>query len=119
MQRTTGDIRHLHAQRQRPSVGTAGVTRQPGQGQVVDVMTGAVLVGARLAIAGDRHINQSRIDRLQGFVTQAQTLHDTGAELLEHNVVVLQQRPDHLQRLRLFEVQGEAALVAIEIGMTG
>ncbi|MNS69547.1 hypothetical protein D3C72_1028630 [compost metagenome] len=82
-------------------------------------MTGAVLVGARLAIAGDRHINQSRIDRLQGFVTQAQTLHDTRTELLEHNVVVLQQRPDHLQRLRLLEIQGEAALVAVEVGMTG
>ncbi|MNR02297.1 hypothetical protein D3C85_1181420 [compost metagenome] len=90
MQRPTGNICHLRTQGQRSAVGAAGVARQPGQRQVIDVMAGAVLVRTGLAVTGDRHINQLRIDRLQGFITQAQTLHDAGAELFQHDVVVLQ-----------------------------
>ncbi len=82
-------------------------------------MPGAVPVGAGLAIAGNGDVDQSRVDRLQGLVTQPQALHHARAELFENNVVVLHQLPHHLQRFGTLEVQGQAALVAVEIGVAG
>ncbi|CAH0307105.1 hypothetical protein SRABI112_04733 [Pseudomonas mediterranea] len=119
VQRPAGDVRRLDAQRQRAAVGTAGMAGQPCQGQVVDIVSGAVPVGAGLAVAGDRHVDEPGIDRLQRLIPKPQSLHHSGTELFQQNVVVSQQPLDHLQRFRLLEVQGQAALVAIEVGMAG
>jgi hypothetical protein len=72
------------------SAGTAGVARQTRQGQVIDVVAGARLVGTGLAVTGNRDINQPRIDRLQGFIAQAQPLHHAGAKLFQDDVMVIQ-----------------------------
>ncbi|MNI53182.1 hypothetical protein D3C73_1080030 [compost metagenome] len=117
VQRTAGDIRHLHAQRQGPGVSAAGIARLPRQREVIDVMTGAIPVGARLPVPGDGHVDQLGVDCLQRLITQAQSLHHTGAKLLQDNVVVLHQSLDDLQCLGLLEVERKAALVAIEVGM--
>ncbi|RMO55528.1 hypothetical protein ALQ38_05560 [Pseudomonas marginalis pv. marginalis] len=119
MQRTAAHIRQLHAQRQRPGVLASGVAGHPGQRQVIDIVPGAVLVGPGLAVSGDRHIDQPGVDRLQCLILQPQPLHHPRSELFEHNVVLFHQRPYDLQRLGLLEVQRQATLVAIEVGMAG
>ena len=119
VQRTARHIRQLYAQGQWAGVLAPGMAGHAGQRQVVDIVPGAVLIGAGLAVAGDRHIDQPRVDRLQRLIAQAQARHDTGAELLEQDVMALDQLTHNLQRLGLLEVQGQAALVAIEVGVAG
>jgi len=119
MQRTAGNIRRLDAQRQRPGFTAAGVAGNAGQGQVIDVVTGAVLVRAALAVTGDRHIDQLRVDCLQCLIAHTEFVHHAGAKLLQHDVVLGHQLLDHLHRFRLFQVKGDAALIAIEVGMAG
>ncbi|MNZ61580.1 hypothetical protein D3C78_796800 [compost metagenome] len=119
VQRSTGDVRRLNPQRQWPAVLASGVTGHSRQRQVIDVVPGAILVRTGLAIAGDRHVNQPRIDRPQCLIAQPQALHHARAKLLKDNVMVLQQLLDHLQRLGLLEIQRQAALVAIEVGVAG
>ena len=119
MQRPSRHIRRLNAQWHRPTVLAPGVAGDARQRKVVDVMPGTVPIRACLTVAGDRHINQLRVDRLQRLVAQPQPRHDTRSKLFEHDVVFSHQLPDHLERLRLLQVQGEAALVAIEVGVAG
>ncbi|MNR19231.1 hypothetical protein D3C85_1360110 [compost metagenome] len=82
-------------------------------------MPGAVAIRTGLAVAGDGDVDQLRVDRLQRFIAQAQPIHHARAELLQDDVVVTHQLLDQLHRLRPFQVQGDAALVAVEVGVAG
>ena len=119
VQRAAGNISRLDPQRQRPGFTAPGVAGDAGQGQVVDVMAGAVLVRAALAVTGNRHIDQLRVDRLERLITDTEFIHHPRTKLLQHDVVLGHQLFDHFHRFRLFQVQGDAALVAVEVGVTG
>ena len=82
-------------------------------------MSGPIAVGTGLAIAGNRHIDQTRVDHLQSLITQPQPLHHPGTELLQDDVMLAHQVMDHRHRFGLLQVQGQAALVAIEPGVAG
>lgn len=119
MQRAAGQVGQLHAKRQWPAVATPGVAGDPGQRQVVDVMPRAVTVWPALPVTRDRHIDQPWVDRLERGIADAQLVHHTGAKLFEHDVVLTDQALDHLDRLGAFEIEGDAALVAVEVGVAG
>ena len=119
MQRAAGQVRQLYPQRQRAAVSTPGIAGDAGQCEVVDVVPGAITIRPALAITGDRHVDQPRVDRLERLVADAQLVHHTGAKLLQHDVVFTHQLLDHLDRLRALEVEGDAALVAVQVGVAG
>ena len=104
VQRAAGNISRLNAQWQRPGFTSPGVTGDAGQGQVVDVVTGAILVWAALAVTGNRHIDQLRVDRLERFVAHTEFIHHPRTKLLQHDVVLGHQLLDHLHRFGLFQV---------------
>src|SRR5690554_7736630 len=81
------------------AVGAAAVAGNAGDGQVVDVVAGAVFVGAGLAIAGDGAVDELRIDGFQGFITHAQADHYAGRS--EEHTSELQSRPHLVCRLLL------------------
>ena len=82
-------------------------------------MPGAVFIRPGLAIAGDRHVDQLGIDRLERRITHTEFVHYAGAKLLQHDVVLSHQLLDHFHGLGLFQVQGDAAFIAIEVSMAG
>ena len=61
----------------------------PGAGKVVDVVARPALQGSRLAVAGERAVDEGGIGRPQRFIVQAEFRHDAGAELLDQDVVAL------------------------------
>jgi hypothetical protein len=78
-----GDQRGRH---DRP-VGRAGVERkEPSVGYVVEIVPGLAGARAGLAVAGDRAIDQPRVDRAHRIVAEAEPSHDPGAELLHQHV---------------------------------
>ncbi len=114
------DVGHLDAQRRRADLGAAAVAERARQGQVVDVVAGAVAQGAGLAIAGQGTIDDGRVDRSQRLVANAQPVHDARPELLDDDVVAGGHQPAHGGvGLRLFQVEGHGALVAVEDAMPG
>ena len=104
MQRAASNIRRLNTQWQRPGFTAPGVAGDTGQGQVVDVMAGAVLVRAALAVTGNRYIDQLRVDCLERFVAHTEFIHHPRTKLLQHDVVLGHQLFDHFHRFRLFQV---------------
>ena len=119
MQRAARQVGQLHAERQRAAVAAPGVAGDTGQRQVVDVVPGAITIRPTLAVAGDRHIDQPWVDRLECLVTDAQLVHHAGTKLFEHDVVLANQLLDHLHRFGPLEIEGDAALVAVEVGVAG
>src|SRR6185312_11622234 len=78
--------------------------------------TGCASAGAALAIAGDRAIDQPRIERAHVGVAETEPRHHAGTELLNQDVGA------HEQRLELFavglalEIDRKHALAAVEHG---
>ena len=119
MQRAARQVGQLYAERQRAAVAAPGVAGNAGQRQVVDVVPGAITIRPTLAITGDRHVDQPWVDRLECLVTDAQLVHHAGTKLFEHDVVLADQLLDHLHRFGPLEIEGDAAFVAVEVGVTG
>jgi hypothetical protein len=73
-------------------------------------------VGARavLAVAGQRAIDDTRIDGLQRFVTEPQTVHDAGPELFHHDIHAPDQRLELRNGPRGLEIDRDAALAAVQ-----
>ena len=63
-----------------------GESEQPVEPEVVHVVPGSAAVGAILAIAGDRAVDQTGVDLPQLLITDAQALHHAGAKRLEQDV---------------------------------
>ena len=70
----------------------AGEPEQSGEGEVVEVVTGAVAQRAVLAVAGDRAQDDPRILRAQGVVAGAEAVEHARPEGLEHDVVLAHER---------------------------
>ena len=67
-----------------------------------------------LAEAGDAGIDQSRIDGAQRRIVDLQPFGDAGAPVLDHHVGGPHQFVKHLSPRILLEIEGDAALVAVE-----
>ncbi len=67
-----------------------------------------------MAEPGNRAIDQFRIDRLERFIAQTEAVHHAGAEVFPDDVGVPDQAFDDRLRLRLFQVEGQAAFVGVD-----
>ncbi|MNL09996.1 hypothetical protein D3C87_1307830 [compost metagenome] len=95
------------------SVAAPGGGGQPGQALDQHVLAGPLQVGAAVAIAGARAIDDARIDFLEGLVAEAQARQHAGTEVLDQHIGALDQFVDHFARAFGLEVQGQGALVAV------
>ena len=75
---------------------------------------GPVRVGAVLAVARHRDVDDLRVERAQRLVVHAQALGDAGPVVLQEDVGRARQLPEDLAALLRLEVDREAALVAVE-----
>src|SRR5260221_563531 len=79
------------------------------------VTAGAVAIGAVGAEAGDAAIDETRVDLAQALIIELQPMLHIGPEVLDHDVGVLDQPVQDLERLRLLEIEGDAPLVAVQV----
>ena len=97
------------------AAGPAGDAHEAAHGLGHDVVAGPVMIGAVLAEAGDAAVDQLGVDFLQHVIAQAQLLHGAGAEVLDEDIGLLYQILEDLLALGGLEIQGETALIAVEI----
>src|SRR5438477_670854 len=83
-------------------------------GDVVQIMPGEGGIGSGLAIAGDRAIDQTRVQRFEGVVINAQAFGYAWTQLFDQDISLTRQLVEDLARLRIFEVNTDALLVALE-----
>ena len=95
----------------------AGCPGNAGARQVVDVVAGLHREGTVLAVARDRAVDQAGIDLAKLFVADSQLVHDTGPELLHHDVIFQNQLFDGLDSGLFFQIQKDRLLVAAKPGL--
>jgi len=59
-----------------------------------------------LAITRDRTVDDSRIDRAHGLISQSEPLHHAGAELLDQDIGLLKQGTQNIERVLRFQING-------------
>ena len=106
--------RHAHLLRATAQVvALAGDAHQPANALHRIVVTGAVLVGAGLAKAGDAAVDQFGVDGREAGVVQAIARHVAHLEVLDEHIAVFDQIADQLLALGLGNVAGQRTLVAV------
>jgi hypothetical protein len=78
------------------------------------VLARAVHIGPVLAVAGDRYVDDRRVDPAHALVVEAQALRDARAIVLQEHVRVRDQLAHDLLPAVALEIDGERALVAVE-----
>jgi len=63
---------------------------------------------------GRRRVNNTRIDRFQGFIAQTEFFHCAGAEIFDDHIRFLHQILDDLLAFRAFHVDRNALFAAID-----
>ena len=87
MQAAGGDVGDRRPRQRRPALGGAlGHVQVAADGEVVDVVAGPLGVGAGLAVAAGRAVDDAGVHRPDGLVADAEAVDDAGAEALEHDV---------------------------------
>src|SRR6201999_2018235 len=71
------------------------------------------------AIGRNRAINQAGISRPDRTIVEAILLHHAGGEVLHHHVRSRYQFPRDVARLGFGEIEGDAALVAVQADESG
>jgi hypothetical protein len=66
-----------------------------------------------MPIPGNRAENQAWVQLLRRFVAKAKGVHGAGPEIFYHHIGRFQELPQDVETLVMFEVQRQAALVAI------
>ncbi len=115
--RRIGAARDVGDQRRRDDrrLGGSHAERQhTGVAQIVEVVTGDVALGPVLAVAGDRAVDDARVDRGDSFVIEAEPRHHARPELFDHHVGLFEQRHDLGLVGRVLEVEREGLLAAVE-----
>src|SRR5947209_13240166 len=77
-------------------------------------MASAQTIGTILPIATDCTIDQARTYFFKLLVSQTQTLHDAWTEAFQHHIGLADHALKDLAPLFCFEIEGDAALVAID-----
>ena len=108
------DVGDGHAHLGRRPAGKAGNRHQAAHPLGHEVEAAPVAIRAGAAEPGDAGIHQPGIDLRQRLVAQTQAVHDAGPEVLRHDVRRLRHAPEHRLALVRAQVQGDAALVAVQ-----
>ena len=74
------------------------------------------LAGARVAEAAHRGVDQGGPAGAQGFVAEADALHDPGAKVLDQGIGAVDQPQRHAAVPLVAQVEDDAALVAVDAG---
>ena len=96
------------------AIGFAGEVHEAAVSLDDEVVAGLVGHGAGAPVAGDGAIDDVRVDFLDVVVAEAHAGQGAGAEALDHHVGVSGEFFDDVQALFGLEIDGEAALVAVE-----
>ncbi len=111
------DIGQRHADLHRTGaflvVGAPGEAHQAAQALDHEVIAGALGIGAGLAEAGDRTVDQLRVDLLQRFIVEAIGLEPADLEVLQQDVGLGRQFANDALAFRLGEVHRHRLLVAV------
>src|SRR6266446_595660 len=98
----------------RAAVGLAG-DRHRAAGCLRDHVKGEeVLVGAIVAEALNRDVDDARVDLAHDVVTEAEPLDDPGRKILDKDIALLYQPAQDGAALLMLEIGGNAALVGVE-----
>ena len=115
-QRAAADVGDQRRRHVRP-IQRAGLQRQQSRvADVVDVVPGLRSARPALAVAGDRAIDQPRIDLAQRPGPETEPRHHAGPELLDQNVGALDQRHQPGAVGFVLEIEHQALLAAVEHG---
>ena len=79
-----------------------------------DVLAALVHVGTLQPEAGADRVDDARVDAAKVLVAESHALHDAGAEVVHHHVRRLHQAQRRRPVVLRLQVQGDAALVAVE-----
>ncbi len=110
-----GQIGDRDADPHRPLAGQAGDRHEPAHALRDLIEAGTAAIGTVLAEAGDAAIDDARIDRAQRLVVDAEAMLDVGAVVLDQHVGLRRHAPQDLLARLLLQVEGQAALVAVEV----
>src|SRR5487761_1181083 len=108
------DIRHLDRQGYGWAIPGAVEPEGAGGSQVIEVVAGARGEGTVLPVTGDRAHDQPRIARVEGIPAKTEPGHDARAVAFDEHIGVLDQAEEEVAAQGRLEVQGEAALVAVD-----
>ncbi|MNZ89686.1 hypothetical protein D3C78_1086210 [compost metagenome] len=117
------DVGQRHADLHRPGAllagGAPGQAHQPAEALDHEVVAGALGVGAVLAEAGDRAVDQPRVDLFQTGVVEAVGGQAADLEILQQDVRLQGQLADDALALLAGEVDGQRLLVAVGAQVIG
>src|SRR6185369_15880085 len=109
-----GDVVHRDADLSRPAIGLARHAHDAAHALRDDVEAAFLPVGAGLAEAGNRRIDDARVDFLDRLVVDAELFGDARPEILDDDVGRGGEFHKYFLALRLLHVERDALLVAIE-----
>ena len=114
-QQARGQVGDRDADAHRPAAGLAGDRHQPAHalGDLVDA--GARRVGAALAEARDRAVDDARVDLGHGVVVDLQAMLHVGAVVLDDDVGLLRELHEDRVAFRALEVERHRLLVAMQV----
>ncbi len=100
-------------------VGRAGDAHESAHGLDHEVVARAVGGGPRRAVAGDREVDERRVQLAQDVVIEAEAGEATRPEVLDEDVAAGQQAAQHLGTVGLVQVERDRALVAVDREVVG
>ena len=98
-----------------PMARRAGDRHQPAHalGDLIEART--LVVGAILSEAGDAAIDDTRIDLAHAFVVDAEFCLHVGTKILDDDIGLLRQPPEHGESFGILQVERHRALVAVQV----
>jgi len=113
-ERTAADVGHLHRQDRRRAAGSTRDAEHAGVAEVVDVVPDLVAVRAVLPVAGDRAVDEARVEPRHALVIDAETGGHARPEAFEDDVRLRRQTLEDRAPLGVLEIESHAALVALD-----
>src|SRR5712692_6742035 len=81
---------------------------------IVQIMAGQRCIRASLTVAGDRTIDQARVDGLERVIVNAQSFGHARTQFFDQNIGLAYQLVENFSRFRVFQVDADALLVPLE-----
>ena len=113
-QPTAAEVGDLPGRLDGRPVGVAGEAQHPVEAEVVHVVAGAVAVRPVLAVAGDRAVDEARVDASESLVADPEPVEHARAERLEQHVGVAGEPEQDLLALLVLEIDPDRALRPVE-----
>ena len=110
---SAGDVGEIGADRYRRAAFPAGGADDAGHALQQQVLPGAGGERAVLAVAGERAVDERRIERAQAFGVEAEPGHDAGPEIVDERIAAGREAADDFLALGPPQIDGEAAFVAV------